>query len=311
MSREVVLYLRPLREGHGSAPAFPWQESTHACERDAMAELESPTVPMHGAWLVRVERTGARTRDGRGYTVREGVRAYVVRGGDAVPLPALHRRKGMASWLRTYGPDIVRAWETADNPSVMTGWLWEDVSVELQRRALDADTLADPAAPCCAIREAVTVDRVALALEMQALERLEVEERRAKLHRAAALATWESPPARHYSAARGYNQTAPDMERVFAEVESILRRRPTGVGVAEMLSGEVSRARTSEALRTLLRGVTADVTMGGTNFTFAFDNGAELTLTSDGRRVRSSYGMRTTERDEFLAMRDGSLRGRW
>lgn len=165
------------------------------------------------------------------------------------------------------------------------------------RRAVGGGTAADVSAFLCrAARDAVTVDAVALALEMQALERLEVEERRAKLHRAAALATWESPPARHYSAARGYNQTVTDTELVFAEVEALFRRRSFGVDVGEMLRDAMMPGGPLFT-RQILSDVRAEATMGGTNYTVTFANGAELTLTGDGRRVRSSYDTRTIERD--------------
>jgi len=169
VSREVTLHLRPLREGDGAGPAAAWSSSTFESERRAMQELESPVEPLRGPWLARVERTGALTADGLHYKVCEGVRNYVVREGVVVPLPTLHRRKGSASWLRTRGPDIVQAWEAAEEPFTMTDWL-RTVDRRLHQRACDADPfdanpLATPEESCRAIREAVTIDEIALELE--------------------------------------------------------------------------------------------------------------------------------------------------
>lgn len=163
MSREVTLHLRPLREGDGAGPAAAWSSSTYESERRAMQELESPVEPLCGPWLARVEFTGAWGSHTPTVQAKRPprVRGYVVRDGAVVRLPILPRTR---DGLRRFGPDILRAWETADDPVAMLGWALATLCDAVWLRVKEAArvTVEDQ---CAAIRDAVTVDEIALELE--------------------------------------------------------------------------------------------------------------------------------------------------
>lgn len=169
MSREVTLHLRPLREGDGAGPAAAWSSSTYESERRAMQELESPVEPLCGPWLARVEFTGAWGSHTPTVQAKRPprVRGYVVRDGAVVRLPILPRTR---DGLRRFGPDILRAWETADDPVAMLGWALATLCDAVWFRVKEAArvTVDDQ---CEAIRNAVTVDEIALSLEAQEIER--------------------------------------------------------------------------------------------------------------------------------------------
>lgn len=169
MSREVTLHLRPLREGDGAGPAATWSSSTFESERRAMQELEYPLEPLCGPWLARVEFTGAWGSHTPTVQAKRPprVRAYVVRDGAVVRLPILPRTR---DGLRRFGPDILRAWETADDPVAMLGWALATLRDAVWLRVKEAArvTVDDQ---CEAIRDAVTVDEIALSLEAQEIER--------------------------------------------------------------------------------------------------------------------------------------------
>lgn len=275
---EGALFVVVEGEPAGEVPGSAWsrwdgaEQDSPATQSGLIVDARRGLCGAAGLWpllevadkIVRIVMPDGRARSD------ESIRMFV----------ATWRRRAIdvgAPWLDVAPPDLVNAL-LGDLRGVVPGSPAFARLVSSPRSSAELDiesTLAAYMVP--AVADVVRSSAFRVSLDAMVREHVAAEREAATVRR-------ERAERRH-----------PD-EDLFEEVEALFRRRPFGVDVGEMLYATVDRSHPSSPLRSI-NEVRAEATMGGTSYTIMFANGAELTLTGEGRRVRCSYG--STEVSRF------------